>query len=136
MERVFFREIEMSHLIEKVWTDEERVYARTKDGLVASYAFSQWPRLKDATKEQREDFQLSYGGIHWPQIDEDLSFEGMFRDAGLCEITPSEDSVCYQEEKTVHEIHIQDLDRAAGEFIEAIGDHKLIAFYAPTAPGC
>ncbi len=30
-----------------------------------------------------------------------------------------------------HEIHIkdlQDLDRAAGEFLEAIGDHKLIAF--------
>ena len=84
----------MPHWIEKVWTDDERVYARTKDGLVASYAFSQWPRLKDATKGQREDFQLSYGGIHWPQLDEDLSFEGMFHDAGLCEITPSEDSVC------------------------------------------
>ena len=37
-----------------------------------------------------------------------------------------------------HEIHIrdlQDLDRAAGEFLEAIGDRKLIAFYAPMAAG-
>ena len=38
----------------------------------------------------------------------------------------------------MREIHIQDLqdlDRAAGEFLEAIGDHKLIAFYAPMAAG-
>ena len=38
----------------------------------------------------------------------------------------------------MHEIHIkdlQDLDRAAGEFLEAVGDHKLIAFYAPMAAG-
>ena len=37
-----------------------------------------------------------------------------------------------------HIIHIkdlQDLDRAAGEFLEAIGDRKLIAFYAPMAAG-
>ena len=38
----------------------------------------------------------------------------------------------------MHEIHIkdlQDLDRAAGEFLEAVGDRKLIAFYAPMAAG-
>ena len=37
-----------------------------------------------------------------------------------------------------HEIHIrdlQDLDRAAGEFLEEIGEHKLIALYAPMAAG-
>ena len=128
----------MPHLIEKVWTDDERVYARTKDGLVASYAFSQWPRLKNATKEQRNDFHLSYDGIHWPRLDEDLSFEGMFHDAGLCGITPTEDSVCFLPGKRRHEIHIKDLndlDRAAGEFLKAIGDRKLVAFYAPMAAG-
>ena len=38
----------------------------------------------------------------------------------------------------MHEIHIkdlQDLDRAAGEFLEKIGEHKLVAFYAPMAAG-
>ena len=37
-----------------------------------------------------------------------------------------------------HELHIrdlQDLDRAAGEFLEALGDRKLVAFYAPMAAG-
>ena len=69
--------------IAKVWVDDTHVYAETADGLRASYAFSEWERLAHATDAQRHDFYLSYGGIHWPQIDEDLSFEGMFEDNGL-----------------------------------------------------
>ena len=66
--------------IERVWVDDTHVYAETKDGRRASYAFSEWPCLANATAEQRQDFYLSYGGIHWPQIDEYLSFDGMFTD--------------------------------------------------------
>ena len=73
----------MQNMIAKVWIDDTHVYAETKDGRQASYAFSEWPRLAKATTEQRRDFYLSYGGIHWPQIDEDLSYEGMFEDNGL-----------------------------------------------------
>ena len=86
----------MNKKVKKVWVDENNVYVETKDGLVASYSFSQWPRLSNATKAQREDFQLTYLGIYWPQIDEDLSFEGMFADAGYCEHTVNEDSVVYE----------------------------------------
>ena len=68
--------------IVKVWVDAAHVYAETADGLRASYAFSDWERLARATDDQRRDFYLSPAGIHWPQIDEDLSFEGMFRDNG------------------------------------------------------
>ena len=81
--------------IARVWVDDHAVYAETTDRLQASYEFSQWPRLRNATDAQRQDFYLSYYGIHWPQIDEDLNFEGMFHDAGLCDITSTEDSVCY-----------------------------------------
>lgn len=40
------------------------------------------PRLADATPEQRRDLELSPGGygIHWPQLDEDLSIAGLIRD--------------------------------------------------------
>lgn len=86
----------MNKFIDKVWVDEERVYARTKDGLTASYLISDWPRLAAGTPEQRQDFYLSYSGIHWPALDEDLSFEGMFNAAGLCDLTDTEDSVCYE----------------------------------------
>ena len=85
----------MRHIVDKVWIDDEKVYARTSDGLVASYSFDLWPRLKAATEAQRKDFRLSYLGITWPQIDEDLSFEGMFSAAGLCPRTENEDSVCW-----------------------------------------
>jgi len=75
--------------------DDVAVYVTTTDGLTASYLFSQWPRLAAASKAQREDFFLTYSGIHWPQIDEDLSFEGMFAACKLCTPTASEDAVCY-----------------------------------------
>lgn len=64
--------------VKRVWTDDNCVYAESAEGKVASYAFADWPRLANATKAQREDFYLSPCGIHWPQIDEDLSFSGMF----------------------------------------------------------
>lgn len=85
----------MKRYISKVWIDSEKVYAQTEDGLVASYAFSEWKRLALASQDERNEFYLSYSGIHWPQLDEDLSFEGMFAAVGLCERTDTEDSVCY-----------------------------------------
>jgi hypothetical protein len=81
--------------ISKVWIDDHSVYATTTDGLTASYDFSHWPRLRDASPEQRAQFELSYSGIHWPAIDEDLSFEGMFHAACLCDTSENEDNVCY-----------------------------------------
>lgn len=81
--------------ITKVWVDDTHVYAMTETGLTANYAFSQWPKLAKATREQREDYQLSYSGIHWPQIDEDLNFESMFNANGLCPITKTENSFYY-----------------------------------------
>lgn len=81
--------------ISRVWVNDHAVYGETSDGLCASYEFAQWPRLRNATDSQRRDFYLSYHGIHWPSLDEDISFESMFHDAGLCDITPTEDSVYY-----------------------------------------
>ncbi len=86
------------HRISRVWVDDEFVYAQTETGLTASYAFERWPLLRDGSSEQRKNFYLSYGGIHWPDLDEDLGFEGMFYDAGLCQLTVAEDSVYYEPE--------------------------------------
>ncbi len=72
-------------IIKRVWIDSEYIYAEAENGDCARYPFSKWPRLAYATDEQRKDFKLSYFGIHWPALDEDLSFEGMFRDNRLAE---------------------------------------------------
>lgn len=82
--------------IVKVWIEADGIYAQTDKGLTASYPFSMWTRLKNATERQRNDFYLSYSGIHWPQIDEDLSFEGMFAHAGYCERTEGENTVFWE----------------------------------------
>ncbi len=36
-------------------------------------------RLRNATQEQRENFEVSPSGygIHWPDVDEDLSIDGL-----------------------------------------------------------
>jgi hypothetical protein len=36
-----------------------------------------YPRLLKATPRQRAHYELSPFGLHWPDIDEDLSIEGM-----------------------------------------------------------
>ncbi len=82
--------------VNRVWLDETHVWAETSNGWKAGYPFSQWCNLAKATQEQRGNFFLSRYGIHWPELDEDLCFEGLFADAGLCERSASEDSFYYQ----------------------------------------
>ena len=36
-----------------------------------------YPRLLNATSGQRANYELSPLGVHWPDVDEDLSIEGM-----------------------------------------------------------
>jgi hypothetical protein len=42
-----------------------------------------YPRLLDATPAQRKNWKIAGGGygIHWPDLDEDLSTEGLLRGA-------------------------------------------------------
>jgi pyruvate/2-oxoglutarate dehydrogenase complex dihydrolipoamide acyltransferase (E2) component len=51
------------------------------DGRTLSVPLVWYPRLLNASAEQRSDWELIGGGegIHWPQIDEDLSAEGLLR---------------------------------------------------------
>lgn len=65
--------------IEKIWITDTAVWIRTVDGREACEKFSDYPRLKFATRAQRENYSADAFGIHWEEIDEDLSFEGFFR---------------------------------------------------------
>ena len=53
------------------------------DGRTISVPLVWYPRLLAATPEQRANWQVSGGGfgIHWPDVDEDLSTEGLLRGA-------------------------------------------------------
>lgn len=64
--------------VEKIWLTDEAVWIRTTDGREACELFSDYPRLNDATPEQRVNYIIDQFGINWPDIDEDLSFESFF----------------------------------------------------------
>ena len=53
------------------------------DGRTISVPLAWFPRLAEAAPEQRAHWQICGGGygIHWPDIDEDLSTEGLLRGA-------------------------------------------------------
>ncbi len=53
------------------------------DGRTIIVPLTWYPRLMAASPEQRNRWQVAGGGygIHWPDIDEDLSTEGLLRGA-------------------------------------------------------
>lgn len=53
------------------------------DGRTISVPLAWYPRLARGTTEQRDNWRASAGGygIHWPDLDEDLSTEGLLRGA-------------------------------------------------------
>jgi hypothetical protein len=63
-------------------TDDE-LKVRLMDGRAISAPLVWYPRLLHATAEQRQNWEIAGGGygIHWPDIDEDLSTEGLLRGA-------------------------------------------------------
>jgi hypothetical protein len=53
------------------------------DGRTITVPLAWYPKLLHATPEQMANWQVCGGGcgIHWPEIDEDLSTEGLLRGA-------------------------------------------------------
>jgi len=64
-----------------VVTDEFMLRVRLADGREIAAPLEFFPRLRDATPEQRKGWELigdGYG-IHWEEIDEDISAPGLLR---------------------------------------------------------
>lgn len=64
-----------------VWFDRERIFMELSDHRVIGCPINWFPRLARATDEQKKGWELIAGGtgVHWEEIDEDLSVEGMLR---------------------------------------------------------
>lgn len=63
----------------KIWLTDSEIWIQTEDGKTASEKFVDYPRLRYATLEQRKNYTTDDFGIHWEELDEDLSFEGFFQ---------------------------------------------------------
>jgi hypothetical protein len=65
--------------ISSVEVTDEAITARLVDGRVISVPLAWSWRLSEATPAQRQNWQLigDGHGVHWPEVDEDISAEGM-----------------------------------------------------------
>jgi len=66
-----------------VSVDDDALTIDLADGRRLSVPLDWFPRLLEATQAQRENWRLSGEGrgIHWPDVDEDLSVAGLLRGA-------------------------------------------------------
>ena len=66
-----------------VETTEDDLSVRLMDGRTITVPLVWYPRLLHATPAQRKNWSVAGGGygIHWEDIDEDLSTEGLLRGA-------------------------------------------------------
>lgn len=60
---------------------EDSLSVSLRDGRIISMPLAWYPRLLNATPKQRGNWTIAGGGygIHWPDLDEDLSTEGLLR---------------------------------------------------------
>jgi hypothetical protein len=58
---------------------EDAFVVHLQDGRSLTVPLEWFPRLRDATPEQRTRYEFSgHGyGIHWPELDEDISVPGL-----------------------------------------------------------
>ncbi len=71
--------VRIEPLAVEVWSAGDALHVRLADGREISTPLEWFPRLRDASPEQRGRWRPIGGGvgIHWPDLDEDISVAGL-----------------------------------------------------------
>jgi len=61
---------------------EDKIYFELKDGRELGVPLEWFPRLKNASPEERKNFYLTANGtgIHWENLDEDISIKYLLKE--------------------------------------------------------
>jgi hypothetical protein len=62
--------------------DEYTMWVDLSDGRTLGVPLAWFPRLLNATPAQRDQVELSRAGLHWEEIDEDISVAGLLAGRG------------------------------------------------------
>ena len=57
--------------------DDNSMRVELSDGRTLGVPYAGFPRLLNATHEQREAVEIGRFGLHWDEIDEDISVAGL-----------------------------------------------------------
>jgi len=81
--------IQADERIKDVLTDDDALQVDFMDGRTIRVPLAWFPRLLEATLAERSNWEVCGGGygIHWPQLDEHLSAEGLLRGAPAPRLT-------------------------------------------------
>lgn len=71
--------------IDGVQVTEDELVVELTDGRVIAAPLLWFPRLSYGTAEERSNFVVARMGIHWPDLDEDISIETLLLGRGLGE---------------------------------------------------
>lgn len=65
----------------EVWFTDLKMLVRLEDGREIAVPVDWFPRLRDASDKERNNWRLIGGGegIHWESIDEDILVEGLLK---------------------------------------------------------
>lgn len=68
-------------IAQNVWFSENKLIVQIEDGREVSVPLEWYPKLRDASDEELNNWRFIGGGvgIHWEDLDEDLSVEGFLR---------------------------------------------------------
>jgi Protein of unknown function (DUF2442) len=75
----------------KVRFDDNTMWVDLSDGRTLGVPLAWFPRLLRASPAQREGVELSRVGLHWEEIDEDISVAGLI--AGRGDVTRQPEQV-------------------------------------------
>ena len=68
--------------------DDNSVWVDLSDGRILAVPLAWFPRLLHAAPEQRLKFEIRQSGLHWNELDEDISIAGLL--SGIGDLTRPE----------------------------------------------
>ena len=72
----------MNTSAKSVWFDDNSMWVELVDGRTLGIPLAWFPRLLHATPEQQQKYELTVSGIHWDELDEDISVAGLLAGRG------------------------------------------------------
>ena len=61
--------------ITKIWFDADYIYGKDEEGKEYKQSLLWYPKLREASDDERSQYTFGMGGIHWRGLNEDISFE-------------------------------------------------------------